>query len=130
MVITEVKVKPVIKHNGKLGAFCSLTIDDAIAIHDVKIIEGLKGAFVAMPTRKMMIHCNACGAQNPISASFCNECGIRMESKPVLTDKNGHLKFYVDIAHPINNEARELIHKTLIKEYQEAKARTHEQVIL
>ena len=126
MTITDVQVKPVGSRNGKLGAFCSLIIDDAFAIHDVKIIEGTKGVFVAMPTRKLMMHCGICNVQNPISASFCNGCGKQLESTPVLTDKNGRVKVYFDIAHPINHEARAMINEALLKKYYEVKSEVSE----
>ena len=75
MEITEVKVKVVESKNDRLQAFCSITIDNCFVIRDLKIIEGAKGAFVAMPSRKIMGKCSHCGAKNHIKARFCNECG-------------------------------------------------------
>lgn len=51
MDITEVRVRKV-NGDGKLKAFASITIDNAFVVHDLKVIEGKKGYFVAMPSRK------------------------------------------------------------------------------
>jgi stage V sporulation protein G len=51
MEITEVKVFPVIDGD-KLKAYATIVFDNAFIIRDLKIIEGLKGLFVSMPSRK------------------------------------------------------------------------------
>ena len=51
MNITDVRVRRVAKE-GKMKAVVSITIDDAFVVHDIKIIEGEKGLFIAMPSRK------------------------------------------------------------------------------
>ena len=51
MDITDVRVRKVAKE-GKMKAIVSITIDDAFVIHDIKVIEGEKGLFIAMPSRK------------------------------------------------------------------------------
>ncbi len=52
MNITDVRIRMVQKEDSKLKAVASITLDDAIAIHDIKIVEGTDGCFVAMPSRK------------------------------------------------------------------------------
>ena len=52
MKVTEVRVKKVDSQNGKLKGWASVTFDEAFVIHNLKIIEGQKGIFVAMPNRK------------------------------------------------------------------------------
>lgn len=52
MNITEVKISP-IDGDEKLKAFATVTFDDCFLIRDLKIINGKKGFFVAMPSRKM-----------------------------------------------------------------------------
>ena len=66
MEITEVRVKLVDGKQDKLRAFCSITIDDAFVIRDLKIIEGSKGLFVAMPSRRLTSRCNKGGSKNQI----------------------------------------------------------------
>ena len=51
MNITDVNVR-LIKKEGKMKAVASITIDDEFVVHDIKIIDGEKGAFIAMPSRK------------------------------------------------------------------------------
>lgn len=51
MQITDVRVRKVEKE-GKMKAIVSITIDEEFVIHDIKIIDGEKGLFIAMPSRK------------------------------------------------------------------------------
>ncbi len=51
MEITDVRVRRVAK-DGKMKAVVSITIDNEFVIHDIKVIEGEKGLFIAMPSRK------------------------------------------------------------------------------
>ena len=51
MQITDVRVRKITKE-GRMKAVVSITLDDEFAIHDIKIIEGEKGLFIAMPSKK------------------------------------------------------------------------------
>lgn len=51
MNITDVRVRKMTK-DGKMKAVVSITIDGAFVVHDIKVIEGEKGLFIAMPSRK------------------------------------------------------------------------------
>lgn len=51
MKITDVRIRKVAKE-GKMKAVVSITIDDEFVVHDIKVIEGEKGLFIAMPSRK------------------------------------------------------------------------------
>ena len=51
MQITDVRVRKV-DTEGKLRAVVSITIDDEFVVHDIKVIDGEKGLFIAMPSRK------------------------------------------------------------------------------
>jgi len=53
MEITEVRIKPV-SSEGRLLAFASITIDDCFAVHNLKVIDGRDGLFVAMPSRRLL----------------------------------------------------------------------------
>ncbi len=52
MNISDVRVRIVQKEDIKLKAVASITIDECFVIHDIKVIEGTEGYFVAMPSRK------------------------------------------------------------------------------
>ena len=51
MQITDVRIRKVAKE-GKMKAVVSITIDNEFVVHDIKVIEGDKGLFIAMPSRK------------------------------------------------------------------------------
>lgn len=51
MEITDVRIRKVAKE-GKMKAIVSITIDEEFVVHDIKIIEGDKGLFIAMPSKK------------------------------------------------------------------------------
>ena len=51
MQVTDVRVRRVEK-DGKMKAIVSITLDNEFVIHDIKVIEGEKGLFIAMPSRK------------------------------------------------------------------------------
>ena len=52
MQITDIRVRKTYDE-GKMKAIVSVTFDDQLVIHDIKIIEGDNGIFIAMPSRKM-----------------------------------------------------------------------------
>ena len=83
MQITDVRIRKVEKE-GKMKAIVSITIDDEFVVHDIKVIDGEKGLFIAMPSRKAA---------------------------------DGE---YRDIAHPINQSARERIQNLILDEYEKA----------
>lgn len=83
MDITDVRVRKILAE-GKMKAIVSVTIDNALVVHDVKVVDGQNGLFVAMPSRK-----TATGD-------------------------------FRDIAHPISQEARDLIQKEVLDKYYEA----------
>ena len=55
MNITDVRVRKISKE-GKMKAVVSVTIDDEFVVHDIKVIEGDKGLFIAMPSRRSSAH--------------------------------------------------------------------------
>lgn len=52
MTITDIRIRLVTKTDSKLKAVASFTIDDAFVVHDIKIIDGNNGCFIAMPSRQ------------------------------------------------------------------------------
>ena len=53
MQITDIRIRKVDKE-GKMKAVVSITIDEEFVVHDIKVIEGEKGLFIAMPSKKAM----------------------------------------------------------------------------
>lgn len=52
MMITDVRMRK-ISQEGKMKAIVSVTFDNEFVVHDIKVIDGQNGLFVAMPSRKM-----------------------------------------------------------------------------
>jgi stage V sporulation protein G len=120
--ITEVRIKLMEDTSGsneRLQAFCSITFDDMFVIRDLKIIEGAKGFFVAMPSRKLTDRCPHCGTKNHLRSRFCNQCGSRLDENRALRDADGRAKLHADIAHPINSGCREKIQAAVLAAYSD-----------
>jgi len=118
--ITEVRIKLMEDNSGsneRLQAFCSITLDDMFVIRDLKIIEGSKGFFVAMPSRKLSDRCGHCGTKNHLRSRFCNQCGSRLDESRALRDAEGRAKLHADIAHPINSGCREKLQAAVLAAY-------------
>jgi len=119
MVVTEVKVKLVPNSDSKLLAFASVTFDRCFIVRDIKVIQGNKALFVAMPSRKITDHCKKCSAKNHLQAMYCNQCGTRLSEKRTRPDGRGRAKLHADIAHPINVKCRQDIQDAILKGYTE-----------
>ena len=52
MQVTEVRIRMVKQDGSRMKAVCSVTFDDEFVVHDIKVVEGDKGLFIAMPSRK------------------------------------------------------------------------------
>lgn len=52
MTITDVRVRKIAK-DGKMKAVVSITLDEEFVVHDIKVIEGEKGLFIAMPSKRV-----------------------------------------------------------------------------
>jgi len=122
--ITEVRIKLMDEPGERLKAFCSITFDDSFVVRDLKIIEGASGPFVAMPSRKLTVHCPKCRCKNHLRAAFCNQCGRRLEESQAVKDDEGRAKLYADIAHPINSSCREMIQGRVISAFEDERARS------
>ncbi|MGI6685134.1 MAG: septation regulator SpoVG [Bacillota bacterium] len=85
MNVTDVRIRKILSE-GKMKAIVSVTIDDAFVIHDVKVVDGQNGLFVAMPSRK-----------TPAGE-------------------------FRDIAHPISQQARDIIQSKVLEKYQQVLA--------
>ena len=117
MEITEIRVRPMEKREGRLRAYVTLTFDNEFVIRDVKVIDGKTGLFVAMPSRRMREKCTECGFENEIRSKFCSRCGKEMP--PVSPDSNAAPKSeHRDLAHPITARCREYIQEKVLEAYR------------
>lgn len=119
MKVTEIRVKLLPAQRDKLRAFASITVDGSLVIRDIKVIEGAKGLFIAMPSRKMCDRCPQCAGKNQVRARYCNDCGTRLKDNRSDLDERGRPRLYADIAHPINQEARDAVQNSVLRAYRE-----------
>lgn len=117
MNVTEIRIKLVHDTHDKLRGYASITLDDCMVIRDLKIIEGGKGLFVAMPSRKLHSRCDACACKNPLRSRYCNDCGRRLEERRGERDGRGKARLYADIAHPIHQDGRDLVQRLVVEAY-------------
>lgn len=119
MKITEVRIKLVEDRQDKLRAYASITLDDSLVIRDLKIIEGGKGLFVAMPSRKIHDRCPRCRSKNHMRARYCNDCGERLGEERGDFDERGRVRLYADIAHPIHQTGRDEVQRLVLDAYRD-----------
>jgi len=115
--ITEVRIKLTSDPRNKLRAYASVTIADAFVVRDLKIIDGTKGPFVAMPSRKLSDHWGRCQHKNHVRAHFCNQCGSKLDPDRAPRDGRGRSRLHADLAHPINSTTRIELHKAVVRAY-------------
>ena len=123
MRITDVRIKLMDDVTERLKAFCSVTFDGCFVVRDLKIIDGTNGVFVAMPSRKLTIHCPRCRTKNHVRANYCNQCGGRLDFSSHRLFDSDRVKLYADIAHPINAYCREMIQDMVLAAYEIEKER-------
>jgi stage V sporulation protein G len=124
MEITEVRIFLKEGSDKKLKAYATITIDNAFVVRNVKVIEGNKGLFVAMPSRKIKESCPKCGFKNTVRSKFCNQCGGALPPPAERTGMSGEearQSEHKDIAHPISLECREYIQKKVLEAYEQEK---------
>ena len=124
MKVTDVQVRLTDDPGGKLKAFCRVTFDDAIVVHDIKIIDSASGMFVAMPSRRVMERCPRCGGKNHLNARFCNDCGARLSA--VERKDRTAARMHADIVHPINSDSRESLEQTILREFETVRSQATE----
>ena len=117
--ITEVRIKLVTDLDDRLRAFCSITFDGEFVVRDLKIIEGQRGHFVAMPSRKLMEKCVRCSGKNEVKARFCANCGTRLPESRHMRPDGGKPRMFADIAHPINAGCRDRIESAVLAAFEE-----------
>lgn len=120
MQITEVRIFMKEGQDKKLKAYATVTFDNVFVVRNIKVIEGQKGLFVAMPSRKMKEPCPKCNFKNVVRSKYCNNCGAPLNAiaRPAARSPEEEAKErqaeHKDIAHPITLEFRELIQKKVL----------------
>jgi len=118
--VTSVRLKlpgrEISDNHKRLLAYVDIVIDNSLVVRDMRLVDGFTRRFIAMPSKPHRRACKECGGTNRLAARFCNDCGKAM----ILYDFNApdSLKEYCDIAFPISTEAREVMEKAVIAEYE------------
>jgi len=125
MNITESKIY--LRNDGdkKLKAYATITFDNSFVVRDLKVIDGSKGLFIAMPSRKMKDACPKCRHRNEVGSKHCNQCGMSLPEK-APSSKEERMQDHRDIAHPITAQAREYIQEEVLKAYDVEKNKGRE----
>jgi len=118
MEISDVRVKLINDGNDRLKAVCTVTFDEQFVVRDVKVVDGTSGLFVAMPSRKVSVHCPKCSYKNAVRSRFCNDCGGKLPPSQPTEEENGRSRLHRDIAHPITTPFRELLQAGVLKAYE------------
>ena len=123
MEITEVKIRLRDREDSKLKAYATIIFEDSFVVRDLKVIDGRKGLFVAMPSQQVRETCPNCHHRNAIRSKFCNQCGKALEFQNIAK-REGESKIdeHRDIAHPITVEARNYLQKKVLEAYEAEKA--------
>jgi len=129
MEITEVRVRLLKQRQDKLQAYCSVTLDDAFVIRDIKVIKGSDGYFVAMPSRKITDRCPRCRSQNHLRALYCNECGTKINPERAPKDDRGRAKLHTDVAHPITSAYREILQQKILEGFEDVIQQSGEDIM-
>jgi stage V sporulation protein G len=128
--ITEVRIfQKAEDADKKLRAFATVTLDSCFVVRDIKIIEGSKGLFVAMPSRRSTEACPRCRHRNVVHSRFCNQCGSPLnpiqKTEPEKMDELARQNEHRDIAHPITVECREYLQSAVLETYEKEKTKLH-----
>ena len=104
-------------NESRLLAFASIVLDNEFAVRDVKVIQGTKGVFVAMPSRKLTDDCPQCGAKSYLQSHYCHRCGCRHDEHRAT--RGVRAKLHADVAHPISATCRAYIQVAVLAAYRE-----------
>lgn len=91
MEITSVRIKKEEREGSHMKGRASIVIDNGLAIHNIRIIDGKNGLFIAMPST----------------------------SREIENEQGEKVTIHRDIVHPINSEVRSMFEETILKAYNE-----------
>lgn len=122
MEVTEARVRLADDSDDpRVHAYCSVVIDRALAIHELRVVDGERKPIVSMPSRKITDRCPDCGQTNPLAARYCNQCGNPLPSDRVVPGPNGRIRFYADIIHPTDPVFRRKLDGAVLYAVERAK---------
>jgi DNA-binding cell septation regulator SpoVG len=111
MTITDIRLHFPKTQDTKLLAYATVVIDDCLAIHDLKVIQGDRSPFVQMPSKLAFRFCDHCKQRHDYTANWCPACGYEALEQP---DPE---KTHYDVVHPINRQTRVQFESDIIGAY-------------
>jgi len=114
MEITDIRIKLSRRTGNRVKAFATMTLDESFVVRDMRVIEGNKGLFVAMPSRPVKDPCPKCSYRNQLSSKYCANCGGELQMDFPRDERVLHR----DVAHPITQNMREYIQNKVIDAYK------------
>ena len=125
MEITEVRIFLKDSPDKKLKAYATVTFDNAFVVRNIKVIEGTKGVFIAMPSRKIKQACSKCNFKNESRSKYCNQCGCQLPVSLQVPAQDGSMNNaqsdQKDIAHPITQSFRDYLQKRILESFEQEK---------
>ena len=127
MKVTEVRLNRV-AGDSLVRAYAGIVLDGELALHDLKLLSGPRGTFLAMPTRKLTDRCLSCQTKNHLRAKYCNECAFPLsapEGRIKIDAVTGRLLLHADVVHPISQGLRQHIEDRVLaamKDFEAASA--------
>ncbi len=99
----------------RLLAMAAITINRAIVIRGIRIVQGEDGLIVAMPSRPLVYPCHCCRAKVSQLARYCEKCGAEFCDRPTGSFVDS---LHSDVVHPANYAARSAINVAVIVAYE------------
>ena len=87
MQVTSVTVRKIEKEGSRMRGIASILLDDSFAVHDIRIIEGDNGLFIAMPSRK-----TATGEYKDVAHPISPEFRTELQDKILAEYRAGHVE--------------------------------------
>lgn len=119
MEITEIRVFLKEGQDKKLKAYTTVTFDQVFVVRNIKVIQGVNGLFIAMPSRKLKFSCPKCGFKNEVGSKFCNQCAAALPEKvdEAALDSDARSE-HRDMAHPVTQQFREYVQSKILEAYK------------
>ena len=126
MEITEVRIILKDAQDKKLKAYATVTFDNVFVVRDIKVIQGGRELFIAMPSRKVKHACPKCAFKNELRSKYCNQCAalLPVEANPQRAEEIPSSQAeHRDVAHPITQLFREHLQKKVLEVYAQERAK-------
>lgn len=123
--ITEINAAPYIGPHGMIGR-ASFVVSGCFAVRDVRIIVINGRRTIAFPSRAITDQCK-CGFRNNLAVRYCGSCGQILAENRIASvggrpelQPDGRPRRFIDVAYPINNDAREYITRLILDVFDAA----------